>query len=357
MKKKINEFDSSKSNKKINISDKKKSKPKTGSSEKKRKTELNNNLKEIIKNNKKKIVSIEEITEELKLIYNKIKENDFSKKLEFLKISNWNLVSNEDKKILDNLIKITNFYYITPIELIFKQKYEQFNKITTEEDKCSICQYNFYNDELEEENEKNILPTFEKLISLNINVICLEQCIEHFFHIECINYLIKDKTSFKCPNCSIIYGILIGDMPEGTMTAYISKNLHCSGYKKVGTIVIDYKFPSGKRGKQNYSGTFRECYLPHTDEGIEILGLLKVAFDRKLTFTVGTSVTTGKTNTTVWNGIHHKTSLNGGPTCFGYPDNTYFNRVKEELASKGVCKERINKNLIEIADELLLSNK
>jgi len=51
---------------------------------------------------------------------------------------------------------------------------------------------------------------------------------------------------------------------------------------------------------------------------------------------VGTSVTTGKQNTVVWNGIHHKTSLGGGTQYFGYPDATYFNRVKEELASKGV---------------------
>ena len=145
-------------------------------------------------------------------------------------------------------------------------------------------------------------------------------------------------------------------MPKGTMTAYISDNLHCSGYNKVGTIVINYDFPSGKKDKKHYSGTSRQCYLPHTNEGIEILGLLKVAFDRKLTFTVGTSVTTGRTNTTVWNGIHHKTNLYGGPTSFGYPDDTYFNRVKQELAAKGVTKENIDKNLIEIADELLLSN-
>jgi hypothetical protein len=26
----------------------------------------------------------------------------------------------------------------------------------------------------------------------------------------------------------------------------------------------------------------------------------------------------------------------GGISCFGYPDPTYFNRVKEELAAKGV---------------------
>jgi len=349
MKKKINDIDISKINKKKNIVQNK-NKLKMGSTDSKKKSK-----------DKKKIIKISEekeneIIEKLKTIYNKIIKNDFSKKTEYLNISNWNLITNENKKILENLIEITNFYLITPIELLYKQKYEKSKNITIEEDKCSICQFNFYNDEFEEENNKNIIPTFDKLIKTDLNVICLEKCIEHFFHIECINYLIKDKTSFKCPNCSIIYGILIGDMPKGTMTAYISDNLHCSGYNKVGTIVINYDFPSGKKDKKHYSGTSRQCYLPHTNEGIEILGLLKVAFDRKLTFTVGTSVTTGRTNTTVWNGIHHKTNLYGGPTSFGYPDDTYFNRVKQELAAKGVTKENIDKNLIEIADELLLSN-
>ncbi len=87
-------------------------------------------------------------------------------------------------------------------------------------------------------------------------------------------------------------------------------------------------------------GTARNTYLPDNAEGREILRLLKVAFDRRLTFTVGTSVTTGATNTVVWNGIHHKTNVAGGPTQYGYPDPTYFNRVKEELAAKGVFEEK-----------------
>ena len=64
--------------------------------------------------------------------------------------------------------------------------------------------------------------------------------------------------------------------------------------------------------------------------------LLRTAFERRLTFTVGTSITTGETNTVVWNGIHHKTSVQGGTSHYGYPDKTYFSRVKEELAAKGV---------------------
>lgn len=59
-----------------------------------------------------------------------------------------------------------------------------------------------------------------------------------------------------------------------------------------------------------------------------MLKLLEEAFNRKLIFTVGRSVTTGRDNQVVWNGIHHKTNLSGGSAYFGYPDETYFKRVK-----------------------------
>ena len=67
-------------------------------------------------------------------------------------------------------------------------------------------------------------------------------------------------------------------------------------------------------------------------------------------------MTTGVTNTTVWNGVHHKTNLYGGSTHFGYPDNTYFNRVKQELAAKGVVQDNIDEDVIKIADDLLDNN-
>ena len=72
-----------------------------------------------------------------------------------------------------------------------------------------------------------------------------------------------------------------------------------------------------------------------------------------MTFVVGTSITTGRKNTVVWNGIHHKTSLYGGPTYFGYPDPNYFNRVKEELAARGVTKESAGQNLENLARSIL----
>jgi deltex-like protein len=43
-----------------------------------------------------------------------------------------------------------------------------------------------------------------------------------------------------------------------------------------------------------------------------VLELLKIAFDRKLVFTIGHSRTTGEENVVTWNDIHHKTTMNGG---------------------------------------------
>jgi deltex-like protein len=67
-----------------------------------------------------------------------------------------------------------------------------------------------------------------------------------------------------------------------------------------------------------------------------VLHLLVVAFERRLTFTVGFSVVRGRDNCIVWNGVHHKTNTSGGATHYGYPDATYFNRLKQELALKSV---------------------
>ena len=112
--------------------------------------------------------------------------------------------------------------------------------------------------------------------------------------------------------------------------------MHCEGYETVGTIVIDYSMSSGKMGNISFPGTHRSAYLPDNKEGNEVLQLLKTAFDRKLIFTIGRSVTTGRDNQIVWNGVHHKTNCSGGSAYFGYPDPTYFDRVKLELAAKGV---------------------
>lgn len=61
----------------------------------------------------------------------------------------------------------------------------------------------------------------------------------------------------------------------------------CDGYEGCGTIEIHYYIDDG----EYYLN--RRAYLPDNDDGKEILELLKVAWDRRISFTIGTSVTTG----------------------------------------------------------------
>ncbi len=275
---------------------------------------------------------------------------------------------------IQRLNSITEFKLITPLEIFYKHEYDKYHRSSNELDKCSICLCEFY-DELIDNTEKNIqnnpnaslndnlnnkclkYDSCEEILSFQINnnfydVVLLNECNDHFFHIECLlNMIGEEKQHAKCPNCNRIYGIMIGDQPQGTMKVTIEKKHKCDGYKQNNTYIIEYSFPNGK----NYEGTSRTAYLPDNREGKEILALLRVAFERRLLFTIGTSVTTGKTNQTIWNGIHQKTNLTGGAQYFGYPDPTYFNRVTHELASKGVIKQHLEKTelLADIADKFI----
>ena len=62
------------------------------------------------------------------------------------------------------------------------------------------------------------------------------------------------------------------------------------------------------------------------------------AWERRLTFTIGTSVTTGQPDTVVWNEIHHKTERHGNHGGHGYPDPAYLDNVIAELSSQGVTE-------------------
>eukprot|EP01126_Amoeba_proteus_P039037 TRINITY_DN4098_c0_g3_i2.p1 TRINITY_DN4098_c0_g3~~TRINITY_DN4098_c0_g3_i2.p1 ORF type:complete len:248 (-),score=28.48 TRINITY_DN4098_c0_g3_i2:223-966(-) len=178
------------------------------------------------------------------------------------------------------------------------------------------------------------------LESLTTSVVQLSEC-NHCFHSECITLCIKENSQFLlCPCCLKVYGTRTGTMPRGTRTVTRSTS-RLEGYS-CGTIVINYHFPDGLQGPEHpqpgamYTGTSRTAYLPDDEKGNEVLRLLDIAWERKLTFTVGTSVTTGTSNSVVWNGIHHKTAMSGGTSNYGYPDDTYLDRVKAELNDLGI---------------------
>ena len=92
------------------------------------------------------------------------------------------------------------------------------------------------------------------------------------------------------------------------------------GYEQYGAIQIKYVIPSGTQGKEHpnpgqpFHGTECTAYVPDSPEGRKVLQLLRKAFDARLIFTVRASHTSGATDAVVWNDIHHKTNIHGGPT-------------------------------------------
>lgn len=171
------------------------------------------------------------------------------------------------------------------------------------------------------------------------DIVRLHRCTGHWFHKGCIHAWFKEKQ--RCPVCSEIYGVIMGDQPAGTMKVR-KESGSLPGHSGCGTIVINYHFPSGVQGEEHYhpstpySGTSREAYLPDNAEGRNVLRLLRLGFERRVLFTIGTSLTTGRADCVIWNGVHHKTCRTGGAGGFGYPDDSYLERVTSELAAKGV---------------------
>lgn len=135
-------------------------------------------------------------------------------------------------------------------------------------------------------------------------------------------------------------------MPPGTMKWKVEKWHHLKEVLKSpdGVIVIDYRFPYGTipGTKIGYRADARTAYLPNNQKGKLALSMLILAFERKLTFQVGKSLTTGEENVIVWAGIHHKTSEKGG--VHGYPDPNYFDNLFGELKDRGIMPEDVDPN-------------
>ncbi|KAL0994594.1 hypothetical protein UPYG_G00124570 [Umbra pygmaea] len=172
---------------------------------------------------------------------------------------------------------------------------------------------------------------------------------EHTLHMLCMLAMYNNGTkdgSLQCPSCKTIYGEKTGTQPKGKMEIYsISQSL--PGHQDCGTIQIIYCISPGIQGPEHPNpgqpytcrGFPRVCFLPDNDKGRKVLELLKVAWTRRLIFTVGTSSTTGEPNTVVWNEIHHKTEMISNVSGHGYPDPNYLDNVLSELASQGVTDD------------------
>ncbi|KAF0036316.1 hypothetical protein F2P81_011628 [Scophthalmus maximus] len=178
--------------------------------------------------------------------------------------------------------------------------------------------------------------------------ICLDKVQEertlkcrHSFCSQCIDSVFRVRPA--CPICNTYHGVYTGTQPPGTMTVTRSWQ-RLPGYEHCGCIVIQYSFPAGTQGPEHpnpgvrYSSTSRTAYLPACEEGEKVARLLRKAFDRRLVFTIGQSVTTGHNNVVTWNDIHHKTNMGGGPQCNAdrFTDLLHRQNTTAELASSGV---------------------
>lgn len=127
--------------------------------------------------------------------------------------------------------------------------------------------------------------------------VALRAC-NHVFHGDCIEQAFGAKP--QCPVCRKSIGEPRGKSPSGQMI--ISKSpIKCSGYRE-SSIVITYSIPAARQmGYHDNPGLMHgakheTAYLPDNADGRNLCKRLKYAFIHGLTFTVGTSMTSGAPN-------------------------------------------------------------
>ncbi|KAJ6641186.1 putative E3 ubiquitin-protein ligase DTX2 [Pseudolycoriella hygida] len=185
----------------------------------------------------------------------------------------------------------------------------------TRKEDCPICRDEFGSFESS--------PSLWKVLRCSHRLCCA--CYKRILTTRCTMSGVEE-TFVKCPFCMGISGKEIGLCPAMAMKVTVEP-FSCESFESTSTIVIEYTSKERR--------FFRKAYLPNNSQGQEVLALLKIAFERRLCFTIGTSATTGQEHVIVWN-IHHKTSTSGGVSNYGYPDDGYFNRVKIELRAFGI---------------------
>lgn len=176
----------------------------------------------------------------------------------------------------------------------------------------------------------------------------LAQC-GHLYHMQCLVAMYNNGNkdgSLQCPTCKTIYGVKTGNQPPGKMEYHVIPH-SLPGHPDCKTIRIIYNIPPGIQGPEHPNprkpftarGFPRHCYLPDNEKGRKVLRLLLLAWDRRLIFSVGTSSTTGESDTVIWNEVHHKTEFGSNLTGHGFPDSGYLANVLEELKAQGITED------------------
>ncbi|XP_029605325.1 E3 ubiquitin-protein ligase DTX4 isoform X2 [Salmo trutta] len=176
----------------------------------------------------------------------------------------------------------------------------------------------------------------------------LAQC-GHQYHLQCLVAMYNNGNkdgSLQCPTCKTIYGVKTGNQPPGKMEYHVIPH-SLPGHPDCKTIRVIYNVLPGIQGPEHPNpgkpftarGFPRHCYLPDSEKGRKVLRLLLTAWDRRLVFSVGTSSTTGESDTVIWNEVHHKTEFGSNLTGHGYPDPSHLDNVLDELKAQGITEE------------------
>ncbi|KAI5934249.1 E3 ubiquitin-protein ligase DTX4 isoform X1 [Manis javanica] len=224
----------------------------------------------------------------------------------------------------------------TPEEVL--KKYLQKVRHPPDED-CTICMERL----TAPSGYKGLHPTIKPDL-----VGKLSRC-GHIYHVYCLVAMYNNGNkdgSLQCPTCKTIYGVKTGTQPPGKMEYHLIPH-SLPGHPDCKTIRIIYSIPPGIQGPEHPNpgksfsarGFPRHCYLPDSEKGRKVLKLLLVAWDRRLIFAIGTSSTTGESDTVIWNEVHHKTEFGSNLTGHGYPDANYLDNVLAELAAQGISED------------------
>ncbi|KAF9180408.1 hypothetical protein BGZ51_006216 [Haplosporangium sp. Z 767] len=174
----------------------------------------------------------------------------------------------------------------------------------------------------------------------------LRSC-KHCFHERCIEEWFRcDYGQFKCPICNVPCQssrsdngtggrLRLGPMPDGSMGYTFDAHFSCYF---VYFLIPSHTIPDPADPEHKtitVPRTTRNAIIPFTARlGPLILIRLICAFYYGHIFRVGQSLTTGKENVVVWNGIHLRTSFQGP---YGFPAPNFERTCWEELNQKCIA--------------------
>eukprot|EP00923_Selenidium_pygospionis_P022555 GHVN01038995.1.p1 GENE.GHVN01038995.1~~GHVN01038995.1.p1 ORF type:complete len:784 (+),score=175.43 GHVN01038995.1:159-2510(+) len=212
--------------------------------------------------------------------------------------------------------------------------------LTSEE--CCICLTELTSQEEESQGNGDSQMSGDGEQQQSLGVVSLKTC-GHLFHRRCIVRWARRTGKVLCPLCKrVTKTVSVGLCPAGTMTSVLIPKGHltCDGYESYQTILIVYNVPGGTQSSRHnkpgdhFTGVSRVGFIPATVEGIRAHHLLQRAFALGHVFEL---MFNNKVN---WSQISHKTALTGGPHCKGFPDDTYLERLKQEILRKGIEEQQ-----------------